>query len=249
MKHRGQSFEFSAIAEMRTPFKDRFGVPRQPGLAQEAKGVIKFYQDPNLKTALKTLEQFSHLWIVFVFHDHGGKDWKPSIRPPRLGGREKVGVLASRSPHRPNPIGISVVDIQKIDLEALGGPEIHVGAVDLIDGTPVLDVKPYIPYADSVPTANAGWADAPIPRYEVIFTSQAEQDLLKYDGQGHLNLKQMILDIVELDPRPAFQKRKTPVGEAHSIGLRFGIDILDYDVKYELSENGFIILEILEITR
>ncbi len=246
MKHRGQSFEFSAIAEMRTPFKDRFGVPRQPGLAQEAKGVIKFFEDPNLKTALKTLEQFSHLWIVFVFHDHGGKDWKPSIRPPRLGGREKVGVLASRSPHRPNPIGISVVDIQKIDLEAIGGPEIHVGAVDLIDGTPVLDVKPYIPYADSVPEANAGWADAPIPRYEVVFSDKALIDISNHDVENTQKLKQMILDIVELDPRPAFQKRKTPVGCLESVGLRFGIDILNYDVKYELSENGFIILEVLK---
>lgn len=245
MKHRVQSFEFSAIAEMRTPFKDRFGVPRQPGLAQEAKGVIKFYEDPNLKTALKTLEQFSHLWIVFVFHDHGGKDWKPSIRPPRLGGKEKVGVLASRSPHRPNPIGISVVDIQKIVLEATGGPEIHVGGVDLIDGTPVLDVKPYIPYADSVPNANAGWAEAPIPKYSLDFSELALQQLGQLDPQGERKLKNLIQDVVELDPRPAFQKRKNPIGESASVGLKYGIDILEFDVKYEITPTGILVTAII----
>lgn len=248
MKHRGESFEFKAIAEMRTPFKDRFGVPRQPGLTTEAHGVIKFYQDPNLKTALKTLEQFSHLWIIFVFHDHGGKDWKPSIRPPRLGGKEKVGVLASRSPHRPNPVGISVVDIRKIDLEAEGGPEIHVGAVDLIDGTPVLDVKPYIPYADSVPEAKAGWASEPIPRFNVEFTKQAMTDLHQWDQDGSLKLQQLIVDILELDPRPAFQKRKHPVGNPESAGLRYGVAVLHFDVKYEITESGLLVTGILPLS-
>lgn len=245
MKKRGEAFSFAAIGQVRTPFKDRFGVPRQPGLAAEAKGVIKLYPDPDLKTALRSLEEFSHLWIVFVFHDHGGNSWKPSIRPPRLGGNRKVGVLASRSPHRPNPIGLSAVKIEKIDLDAEGGPEIFVGSVDLIDGTPVLDIKPYIPYADAIPDANAGWASDPIPRYAVSFSPEAEKEILVRDPQGTKNLRALIISILELDPRPAFQKRQTPLESEKSWGTRYGIDVLEHDVKYELQESGIFVYQIL----
>lgn len=241
MKKLGQAFEFSAIGEVRTPFPDKFGVPRQPGLVSQAKGVIKIHPDPDLKTALRSLEQFSHLWIVFVFHEHGGRNWKPSIRPPRLGGNVKVGVLASRSPHRPNPIGLSAVAIEKIDLEAKGGPEIHVSGVDLLDGTPVLDIKPYIPYADSIPDANAGWASAEIPRYDVQFSDEALSEISKRDPNGDKNLKALIIEVLELDPRPAFQKRQLPVDDPKSIGLRFGFDMLGSDVKYEIREGYFLV--------
>ena len=247
MKPLGEEFKFSAIGVVRTPFKDRFGVPRQPGLATQAKGVIKINPDPDLKTALRSLEEFTHIWIVFVFHDHGGKDWKPSIRPPRLGGNVKVGVLASRSPHRPNPIGLSAVNIEKIDLEAKGGPEIHVGGVDLVDGTPGLDIKPYIPYADSIPEANAGWASEPIPRFPVIFSEQASIEISKRDPKGENNLRALITDIIELDPRPAFQKRQNPVTESASWGQRYGIDVIGNDVKYELREDGFYIYDIQDL--
>lgn len=246
MKKRGEAFSFDAIGVVRTPFKDRFGVPRQPGLASEAKGVIKLYPDPDLKTALRSLEEFSHLWIVFVFHDHGGNSWKPSIRPPRLGGNRKVGVLASRSPHRPNPIGLSAVKIEKIDLEAEGGPEIFVGSVDLIDGTPVLDIKPYIPYADAIPDANAGWASDPIPRYAVHFSEPAEKEIQECDPQGVKNLRALIVSILELDPRPAFQKRQVPLESEKSWGTRYGIDVLEHDVKYELQESGILVYQVLK---
>lgn len=244
MKKLGEEFTFSAIGVVRTPFKDKFGVPRQPGLATQAKGVIKLNADPDLQTALKSLEEFSHLWIVFVFHEHGGKNWKPSIRPPRLGGNRKVGVLASRAPHRPNPIGISAVSIERIDLTTKDGPEIHVGGVDLIDGTPVLDIKPYIPYADSLPDANAGWAAEPIPRYPVLFSDKAEVEIAKIDPSGDKNLRALILDILELDPRPAFQKRQLPVTDPSVWGTKYGFDVLDFDVKYEIQNSGFIVTDI-----
>ncbi len=249
MKQLGEVFEFSAIGVVRTPFKDRFGVPRQPGLAAQAKGVIKINPDPDLKTALRSLEEFTHIWIVFVFHDHGGKGWKPSIRPPRLGGNRKVGVLASRSPHRPNPIGLSAVVVEKIDFDAEGGPEIHIGGVDLVDGTPVLDIKPYIAYADSIPQASAGWASAPIPRYPVIFSDEAENEILKRDPQGKQNLRALIVDVMELDPRPAFQKRQNPVTDSASWGQRYGIDVLGNDVKYELRESGLYVYDIQDLKK
>lgn len=245
MKKHGQVFEFATIGEIRSPFKDKFGIPRQPGLANQARGVIKIQNDPDLKTALRSLEEFSHLWIVFVFHDHGGKNWKPSIRPPRLGGNRKVGVLASRSPHRPNPIGLSAVAIEKIDLEAEGGPEIFVAGLDLLDGTPVLDIKPYIPYADSIPDASAGWASGEIPRFAVNFSDAAEKKIKQQDADGEKNLRALIVDILELDPRPAFQKRQLPVDDEKTWSTRYGIDILDYDVKYEIRSDGFFVYDLI----
>ena len=234
-------FTFSAIGVVHTPFREKFGIPRQPGLVSAAKGVIKVLDKPDLKTALRSLEEFSHLWIVFVFHEHGGKSWKPSIRPPRLGGSKKVGVLASRSPHRPNPIGLSAVSIERIDLDATGGPEIHVSGVDLLDGTPVLDLKPYIPYADSLPAANAGWASEPIERVTLAYTPEARTTLRKL---ARPDLEAMITEVLELDPRPAFQKRQLPVTATESAGLKFGIEILDTEIKYEIRDGSFLITSV-----
>ena len=244
-KPTGDTFEFTAIGHVQTMFKEKFGVPRQPGLVSQAKGLLKLNNDPDLKTALRTLDQFSHLWIVFVFHLHGGKNWKPSIRPPRLGGNVKVGVLSSRSPHRPNPIGISAVTIEKIDLDAEGGPEIHVGGVDLMDGTPVLDIKPYIAYADSIPEANPGWASTPIARTPVHFTVEAEEHLKIKDTDGSLNLRPLLIEVLELDPRPASQKRQRPPSDPASWSLRYGFWLQKHDVKYEIREDGFWVLSIL----
>ncbi len=244
-KKRGEVFEFSAIGRVQSPFKDKFGIPRQPGLVSQAKGIIKINDDPDLKTALRSLEEFSHLWIVFVFHEHGGRNWKPSIRPPRLGGARKVGVLASRSPHRPNPIGLSAVTLKKVDFDAPGGPELHVSGLDLLDDTPVLDIKPYIPYADSVPEANAGWASAPIPRHPVHFTAEAEQEIKTRDPKDEKNLRALIIEVLELDPRPAFQKRQLPLEDSKTWGTRYGFDLLGSDIKYEIREDGFWVYKLL----
>ena len=229
-------FEFRAIGFVRSPFKDKFGIPRQPGLVKEARGVIKIADDPNYKTALRSLDEFSHIWIVFVFHEHGGKKWKPSIRPPRLGGNVKVGTLASRSPHRPNPIGISAVALERVDFDAEGGPEIYVTGIDLLDGTPVLDIKPYIPYADILPDANAGWASAPIERFPVVY-AESVGDL---DEGLHL----LITEILEIDPRPAHQKRQLTPKDPANEGLRFGIEIHGHEVKYEIRDGGFFVTKV-----
>lgn len=252
MNRTQQNFLFEssvkAIGYVSSPFKEKFGIPRQPGLMSQAKGVIKLNPDPDLKTALRSLDQFSHLWIVFIFHQHGGHKWKPSIRPPRLGGNVKVGVLASRSPHRPNPIGISAVAIEKIELDAEGGPEISVSGVDLLDGTPVLDIKPYIPYADSIPDANAGWAAEPIKRHTVTFNTEALSDLAAIEKQSStdemISLKSFIIEMLELDPRPASQQRRYPVDHKNSQGLEFGFDLLGFDVSYQILNDGFSVVKI-----
>lgn len=241
------SFEMKPIGWIQSPYKDKYGVPRQPQLAQSVLGRVKFRDDPELVSALKSIHLFSHLWLIFVFHQHGGKNWKPSIRPPRLGGREKVGVLASRSPHRPNPLGLSVVKIEEVHLQASGGAEMVVSGLDMIDGTPVLDVKPYLPYADIRVSATGGWAEAPIAQYSVLFAPEVEAFFLtkwKDAPEVQAEVKSAIREILQLDPRPGYQQRKFPMGSEFSLGKRYGMRILDYEVKYSIQEQGFLVEEV-----
>ena len=238
-------YEFSTIGIIHTPFKERFCIPRQPGLVPSAEGIIVFKNDHRMKTALKGIHEFTHLWILFVFHQHNAKDWKPSIRPPRLGGAEKKGVLASRSPHRPNPIGMSVCPITKIDLEAKGGPRIHVTGVDLLDGTPVLDIKPYIPYADSVLDAKSGWAADPIQRYDVAYSDLALEKIEK-ESRKYPYLKNLLEELISLDPRPSSQKSKAPVGSKEAHETNHGVLVLDYDIKWQIKDHTIWIMDLAE---
>lgn len=248
------TYEFAPIGIVRTAFAEKFGIPRQPGMVSEAKGVIELDSHPFFTIAVDKLETFSHLWIVFVFHEHGARDWKPSIRPPRLGGRKKVGVLASRSPHRPNPIGLSAVKLDRVDLSDPKKVRIHVSGVDLLDKTPILDIKPYIPFADSIPSANAGWAAEPIEKFPVEFSTRATTALEKHEKRlritkkdDSIDLRRMIVEMLELDPRPASQKRKMPPKEADSKGLRFAFTLFDFDVKWEIRENTFAVLDLEDL--
>ncbi len=248
------TYEFAPIGVIRTAFAEKFGIPRQPGMVAEAKGVIELDRHPFFALACDKLDTFSHLWIIFVFHEHGARDWKPSIRPPRLGGRKKVGVLASRSPHRPNPIGLSAVKLDRVDLSDSKRVRIHVSGVDLLDGTPILDVKPYIPFADSIPSAHAGWAAEPIEKFPVEFTARALDSLGRHESRirsekkdASIDLRQMIVEMLELDPRPASQKRKMPPREDDSKGLRFAFTLFDFDVKWEIREGTFAVLDLEDL--
>lgn len=235
-------FEFQPIAHVQTPFKDKFALPRQSGMAKGATGLIQFEKNEFIKQALRTIEEFSHLWIVFVFHETGSKNWKPSIRPPRFGGRKKVGVLASRSPHRPNPIGISAVKILSVDLKNPLGPQIKVEGVDLLDGTPVLDVKPYIAYTDRIEGTVDGWAQEQIPSYPVHFSEEALEQLKDLP-----ELHSLIRDVIELDPRPAFQRKNLPADSPESWGRDFGFDLEGFEIKYTISNSEFWVQKIFKI--
>jgi tRNA-Thr(GGU) m(6)t(6)A37 methyltransferase TsaA len=222
-------------------------------MVAEAKGVIELDRHPFFALAVDKLETFSHLWIIFVFHEHGARDWKPSIRPPRLGGRKKVGVLASRSPHRPNPIGLSAVKLDRVEMTPKG-VKIHVSGVDLLDGTPILDVKPYIPFADSIPSAHAGWAAEPIEKYPVEFSERSRVSLARHQkriraekGDDTIDVERMIVEMLELDPRPASQKRKMPPKDVESIGLRFAFTLFDFDVKWEIRDGKFAVLDLEDL--
>jgi tRNA (adenine37-N6)-methyltransferase len=234
-------YEFEPIGILESCFKEKFGIPRQSGLVNSATAVLKLRDEDFLRTAVRGFEGFSHVWVIWVFHRHDARAWKPSIRPPRLGGARKVGVLASRSPHRPNPIGMSAVRLIRVDADAPGGAELHLEGVDVLDGTPVLDVKPYLPYADSIPTASAGWAEDPIARAEVVFAADAEAVIAVATEP---RLRELIEETLSLDPRPAFQKRRLPAGSAEAEGTRYGFRLFDYDVKWRIVGGKFHVTEL-----
>ena len=174
------SYPFRPLGLVRSCYTGKFGIPRQPGLVTAAEARLELFAEFAREEAFAGLEGFSHLWLLFVFHDAIAEGWRPTVRPPRLGGRRKVGVFASRSPHRPNPIGLSAVEfrgfIRGFDREGggQGGLALRLGGVDLLDGTPVLDVKPYVPYADCLPQASSGFVPPPTDQErEVIFSPQA----------------------------------------------------------------------------
>ncbi|WP_435892847.1 tRNA (N6-threonylcarbamoyladenosine(37)-N6)-methyltransferase TrmO [Oceaniferula spumae] len=185
------------IAHIRTCYGEKFGVPRQPGLVDEAWGELVFEPEFRNADAVRGLDGFSHVWLVFVFHQAVRDDWKPTVRPPRLGGNERIGVFASRSPFRPNPIGLSVVRLDEIDLDHPDGPVLKLRGVDLVDGTPILDIKPYIPYADSLPDAVGGYVTGAPESLTVVW--KAENDAVSSDTSS------LITATLAMDPRPAYK--------------------------------------------
>lgn len=236
-------WSFSPIGVARTVFRKKYSIPRQPGLCPSARGTLEFLPDPYIQAALRGIEGFSHLWVVYAFHATGSAGWKPGIRAPRLGGAQKVGVLASRSPHRPNPIGLSVVELIEAKLDHPDGPRLEVRGVDLLDGSPVLDVKPYLAYADSLPKARAGWAQEPLRRVSVRFSRAASRRARELEGELP-ELRALIRELLSLDPRPAHQQRNLPIGAPHAVGTRWGFTVLDQEVRWVITERGVEVVEI-----
>ena len=230
---------FPPIGTLKTCFAEKFGVPRQSMMTTEARGVLKLNPDPSYRAALNHLDQFSHVWVVFVFHQNGGT-WRPTIDPPRLDAPKSMGVFASRSPHRPNPIGLSAVKLDRIDFDAEGGIEIHLSGVDILDGTPVLDIKPYLPYADSIPEANTGWIEGEIDRYKVEFSAESLRTIA-----GDPKLKKLIEQMLEWDPRPTSQRRSAPMAAPESEGKRFAFRILNFDVQWVIRNASVYVVTIL----
>jgi len=215
------SFDFEAIGTIHSPFKEKFGIPRQAGLLPEITSVL-ILEDPFAKSeAWVGLQDFSHLWILTLFHAHLDREWKPSVRPPRLGGNERLGVFATRSPYRPNPIGLSAVELKGIEREGKQALLFLAGG-DFLDGTPVLDIKPYIAYADALPDARSSFASgAPEASLDVHFHEEALQVCRQHTRE---DLESMIRGMLALDPRPAYRQGE----EDGSYAFR----LLEFDVKW-----------------
>ena len=216
---------FDSIATIHSPYKEKFAVPRQPGLVPSAKAELEIlppYDDIN---AFADLQEFSHIWLLFIFHKNRNQDsWSPTVRPPRLGGNKRMGVFATRSPSRPNPIGLSLVEfhgIKQID----GKIFLQLGNIDLVDGTPVVDIKPYIPYADAKPDALAGFAqESPEPLMEIQFSAQALQKITQVEDR-YPELKQLITEVLQQDPRPAYKKNKPDL-------KTYAVNLSDFNVSW-----------------
>ncbi len=223
------------IGHVESDFPDKFGVPRQPGLAPAARATLVLappYDDP---LAVRGLEAFSHLWLTFVFH-HSPERWSPLVRPPRLGGNAKVGVFASRSTHRPNRLGQSLVELLGIDTRA--GVRLLLGGCDLVSGTPVLDVKPYLPWVEARPDARAGYAPEAPPLLAVRFSDRAEEALNEQDDGD--SLRELIRQVLAQDPRPAYRK-----GAEERI---YGVRLRDVDVRFRAGEDTqAAVLEVIDI--
>lgn len=224
------------IAITHSPYKQKFAIPRQPNLVPEATAELEFLPDYNDPNCLRELEQFSHLWLLFIFHAVADQGWSPTVQPPRLGGKERVGVFASRSPFRPNPIGMSVV--RNLGIATRGGKLLlSVGGIDLLDGTPVVDIKPYVPYADSVPDASAGFAST-VPGHErpVRFSDQAQQQLRALQND-YPDLQQLIASVLAQDPRPAWRVKE----DDHK---HYGMTLFDLNIKWQLQDTVVMVLSV-----
>ena len=218
------------IAVIRTDLKQKFGLPRQSGLADGLKGTIVFhpkYRDPN---ALRGIEGWSHLWILWKFSLAERDTWSPTVRPPRLGGNTYMGVFATRSPFRPNPIGLSCVKLEGIDLDTPDGPVLRVSGIDMMDGTPVYDIKPYLPYADCRPEASGGFAEA-VKDYALKV--ECPEELLARIPEEK---REGLLQLLAQDPRPAYKRNDSRV---------FGFGYAGFEVRFS-AENGVLYVVSIE---
>ena len=222
------NFDFQAIGIIHSCYSEKFGIPRQPGLVTAAPATLELYAPYDCPEALAELQGFSHVWVVFVFHQAMRGDWKPTVRPPRLGGNRRIGVFASRSPFRPNPIGISAVMLEDIQCRN-GHCQLTLRGGDFLHGTPVLDIKPYLPYADGLPDAHGGFAAQP-PENEmmVVFSAVAAAQCATWERDQYPGLRQLIEQVLHADPRPAYRAGRE---DKQSFGMR----LYDIDVKWIVS--------------
>ena len=199
-------FHFNPIAYIESPFQEKFGIPRQPGLVPSARGRLRFVPPYGQPEAFEGLEHTSQLWLLWVFHRIPTGPWRPRVRPPRLGGNSYLGVFASRSMFRPNPLGLSLVRLEALCIES-GVLSLELSGLDVLDATPVLDIKPYLPYTDCLPEAwNQLAGLAPVPELEVEFDPQARASLLAMEATEAKALERLIRETLALDPRPGYRQ-------------------------------------------
>lgn len=224
--------EFKTIARIHTGFPEKFGIPRQSGIV-ETPGYIVFEPPYNNPDAVRGLEEFSHIWLIWQFSQAVRDDWSPTVRPPRLGGNTRVGVFASRSPFRPNPIGLSLVKLESIEYDHSLGLVLHVTGADILDGTPIYDIKPYLPYSEAKPDAEGGFAHRVMDdSMQVVLTEDADLEPAKEIPEEDLYT---IKKLLAQDPRPRYQDDPERV-----YGMSYG----DWEVKFAAGDGVIMVKSI-----
>jgi tRNA-Thr(GGU) m(6)t(6)A37 methyltransferase TsaA len=233
------SYAIEVIGRLHSCFPDKFGVPRQPRLSAAARGEIEVLPPFDRPEAFRGLEGISHIWVTFLFHENLGRDWQPTIRPPRLGGNKRIGVFASRSSFRPNGLGLSLLTLTGVSASDRG-VRLTVEGVDMIDQTPIVDIKPYLPYADVAPDAHAGWADEPPEtRLDVRFSPEAERTVADLTSirlptsadsastATYPMLDRLIVEVLSADPRPSYRRGKPDTRV-------YGTRLYDLDIQWRV---------------
>ena len=227
MQQAPEAMTLKVIAHIHTAFPTKFGIPRQSGLVEELRGEIVFTPEYRNPDALRGLEDFSHIWLVWQFSGAVRDNWSPTVRPPRLGGNTRMGVFATRSPFRPNPLGLSSVQLEAIEHRPDVGPVLIVRGADLMDGTPIYDIKPYVPYADAHPEAESGFTGAEkIKRLKVVMPQERRNEL-------GADLSEALEEVLALDPRPQYHNDSNRV---------YGLKFERHDVKFMVKGDKIIVL-------
>lgn len=224
-----EAITMRVIARMHSDFGTKFGIPRQSGLVPELRSTIVFEPDFRNPDALRGLEGFSHLWLIWQFSEAVRDEWSPTVRPPRLGGNTRMGVFATRSPFRPNAIGLSCVELVSVENDPKLGPVITVAGADLMDGTPILDIKPYIPYSDSKPQAVGGFTDTAGDFLLEVTFPEALLQLLPQDK------REAAVALLSHDPRPSYQRKP---------GRIYGLSFAGFDIRFQVEGNRLTVCDV-----
>lgn len=226
-----QDVNIQVIARMKSDFATKFGIPRQSGLVEELRSTIVFEPAFRNPDALRGIADFSHLWIIWQFSEAVRQGWSPTVRPPRLGGNARMGVFATRSPFRPNNLGLSCVKLLGVEHTEKYGTVLHVGGADLMDGTPIIDIKPYVPYADCQPDATGG------------FTSTAGDYILNVDFPKELLMqlpeqkREAAIQVLSHDPRPSYQRKPDRV---------YGLTFAGFDIRFRVDDDLLTVVEVIK---
>ncbi|HJF54901.1 tRNA (N6-threonylcarbamoyladenosine(37)-N6)-methyltransferase TrmO [Anaerotruncus colihominis] len=218
------------IAHIHSDFPTKFGIPRQSGLIHELKAAVVFEPEYRNPDALRGLEGYTHIWLIWQFSETARQGWSPTVRPPRLGGNTRMGVFASRSPFRPNPVGLSSVRLERIELQSPFGPILHVAGADLMDNTPIYDIKPYLPYVDSHPDAAGGFA---LQSHEGFLQVNVPSGLLERIPPDR---RDALLAVLAQDPRPAYQNTPDRV---------YGMEYAGFEIRFTVSGHTLTVCEII----
>lgn len=218
------------IARIRTDFPEKFGIPRQSGLVSDLRATIVFEPEYRNPDSLRGLDGFSHIWLIWEFSGTLRSTWSPTVRPPRLGGEQRMGVFATRSPFRPNAIGLSSVKLDSIEMNTDLGPVLLVSGADLMDNTPIYDIKPYLPYTDSHPDASGGFAD---PLLEYILEVEFPEEWLSLIPEAR---KQSLIQVLALDPRPGYQNDPDRL---------YGLTFAGFNIQFTVHDTKLVVCSVV----